>query len=423
MAFDIVIPRLGLTMETGRIVEWFKKDGEPVTAGELLFAIETDKAVQDIPAEVSGTVLRNPNQSTEPLPIGTIIGHILEPGEDPAHQTSIADPFSGAMPVSPTGVTISTPQAPSSKGRRLASPAARRRAKELGLDIRSLEGQDGAPITEAEIELASRTQTMPAVSQASSVPAAQSVGGLRGEDGAPGGNGVTSGEDQIVPLNRVRRVISERMVECARTVVPATVTTEADATELVALLEKLRVAFAANSTPALTFTALFVKLTGAALALHPTLNARLAHGGIILQKRIHIGIAVDTDDGLIVPVIRDVPSKTTQQIAVELNSLARAARARELGPDDLQGGTFTITNLGSFGIDAFTPIINLPQCAILGFGRILAKPVVRNDQILVRKMITLSLTHDHRLVDGAPAARFLETISEHIEQPSLWSER
>jgi pyruvate dehydrogenase E2 component (dihydrolipoamide acetyltransferase) len=188
----------------------------------------------------------------------------------------------------------------------------------------------------------------------------------------------------------------------------------------VALREKLRLALSAKGVLVPTFTALFVKLTAAALQEHPLLNARLTEKEIILQKNIHIAVAVDTEAGLLVPVIRNVQTKSSQQIAEELYSLARRARARELEPDDLQGGTFTISNLGAFGIDAFTPIINLPQCAILGFGRIIAKPVVLNDQILPRKVLTLNLTHDHRLVDGAPAARFLNTIRGFVEQPSLW---
>ena len=150
------------------------------------------------------------------------------------------------------------------------------------------------------------------------------------------------------------------------------------------------------------------------------LAAYLKEGEIIISTSINIAIAVATDAGLLVPVIRDVPTKSIQQIAEESHSLIERARARQLGPDDLQGGTFTITNLGMYGIDAFTPIINLPQCAILGVGRIISKPAVYDDEVVPRKMMTLSLTFDHRVVDGGPAVRFLNTIREYVDKPYLW---
>ena len=402
MAYEIVIPRLGLTMETGRIIEWYKQDGESVTIGEPLFAVETDKAALDVPAEANGIVYRNPNLGCDPLPIGTVVGRILTPGEELHPHTPTGKPTEDMAPMSPTTVADASQPKSFPKGQRLSSPAARRRAKELGIDLSSLEGPKDTPITAAQVEQVSRTQAPH--------PAA-----------APAGLHPIDEETEVIPLTQIRSVISRRMVECAHTVVPATLTTEADATELVAWREKLRLALSAKGVLVPTFTALFVKLTAAALQQHPLLNARLTEKEIILQKNIHIAVAVDTEAGLLVPVIRNVQAKSIQQIAEELYSLARRARARKLEPDNLQGGTFTVSNLGAFGIDAFTPIINLPQCAILGFGRIIAKPVVLNEQILPRKVVTLNLTHDHRLVDGAPAARFLNTIRGFVEQPSLWT--
>jgi pyruvate dehydrogenase E2 component (dihydrolipoamide acetyltransferase) len=225
---------------------------------------------------------------------------------------------------------------------------------------------------------------------------------------------------EVMPIPQIRRIIARRLIESVHTTAAVTLTTEADATELVALHDKFKASLTPRGMIAPTYNDLITKLTGAALKEHPMLNASWQDEKIIIHAGIHLGIAVDTEAGLIVPVIRDVPAKSLQQIATEAATLVEKARMRQLGPDDLQGGTFTITNLGMYGIDAFTPIINLPQCAILGVGRIIGKPAVHNDQIVPRKMMALSLTFDHRMVDGGPAARFLNTVREYVEQPYLW---
>ena len=233
-------------------------------------------------------------------------------------------------------------------------------------------------------------------------------------NGAP-----TTGTDD--PRHTYPAVIAGRMVESSLATAALTLTTEADATELVAMREKLKATLAPAGKSVPSYNDLLIKLTAVALGEHPLLNAYWAEDEIIVHDAIHIATAVDTDAGLLVPVIRDVPSKSLQQIAAEASTLAEKARAGQLMADDLQGGTFTITNLGTYGIDAFTPIINLPgQCAILGVGRIISKPAAWQEQIALRKMMALSLTFDHRVVDGGPAARFLNTVREYVEQPYLW---
>ena len=169
-----------------------------------------------------------------------------------------------------------------------------------------------------------------------------------------------------------------------------------------------------------TYTDLIVRLTGVALGMYPALNARLEGERLVISRDIHIGIAVDTEDGLLVPVVRDVQRKSLQQIAEETRPLVEGARARSLRPEQLRGGTFTVSNLGMYGIDAFAPIINLPECAILGVGRIVTKPAVVDGEIVPRDHMTLTLTFDHRVVDGGPAARFLNTVREFVEEPYLW---
>jgi pyruvate dehydrogenase E2 component (dihydrolipoamide acetyltransferase) len=210
------------------------------------------------------------------------------------------------------------------------------------------------------------------------------------------------------------------MAESARTAAAVTLTTEADATELVELRERQKAVLTPRGAAVPTYNDLFIKLVAAALGAHPRLNGYWQDDQLVLQAGIHIGMAVDAEAGLVVPVLRDVPSKGASQLAEESRALVEKARTGRLEPDEMQGGTFTVTNLGAYGVDAFTPIINLPQCAILGIGRIIKKPGVFEDRVVPRSMVALSLTFDHRAVDGGPAARFLDTVRQYAEQPYLW---
>jgi len=224
-------------------------------------------------------------------------------------------------------------------------------------------------------------------------------------------------------MTGARRLIATRLSESARTTVPVTLTTEADATRLVALRAEIAADLAGAALPVPTYTDLLARLTAVALTEHPQLNASLDGEAIVQHAAVHLGLAVDTERGLLVPVLRDAERKSLRQIAAESARLIAAARDGSIGPDDLRGSTFTITNLGMYEIDAFTPVINLPECAILGVGRIAARPVVVDEAagtFAVRKLVTLSLTFDHRLVDGAPAARFLQRVKHLIERPTLW---
>lgn len=224
-------------------------------------------------------------------------------------------------------------------------------------------------------------------------------------------------------MSGIRQLIASRLSESAHTIAPVTLTTEADATDLVRLREQIKADLAGAAEPVPSYNDLLAKLVAAALVEHPRLNSSLQDGQIVEHTSVNIGIAVDTERGLVVPVVRDVQSKSLQRLAVESASLIERARSGHLSPDDLHGGTFTITNLGMYDVDAFTPIVNLPECAILGVGRIVARPVVvdeASEKIAIRKMLALSLTFDHRLVDGAPAARFLQRVKRFIEHPTLW---
>jgi pyruvate dehydrogenase E2 component (dihydrolipoamide acetyltransferase) len=265
----------------------------------------------------------------------------------------------------------------------------RRLAEEAGLDLGQIApSRPGGRVTRADLRLAASQQ-----------PASHAEG---------------------VPLSSVRRLIGQRMSESAHTVAPVTLTTEADATDLVKVRELLKTELTKTGETIPSFTDLLVRICALALLEHPDLNASLDGESLVTHDAVHIGIAVDAPRGLLAPVIRDAHLKSVVTIAAESAPLIAAARAGTANADDLRGSTFTISNLGMFEIDEFTPIINLPEAAILGVGRIVAKPVVIDENaetIAVRKMMALSLTFDHRIVDGAPAARFLQRIKGMIESP------
>jgi pyruvate dehydrogenase E2 component (dihydrolipoamide acetyltransferase) len=229
--------------------------------------------------------------------------------------------------------------------------------------------------------------------------------------------------DVRTPIPRLRQVIAERMSASSQTTAPVTLTTEVDATELVKLRKGLKDASQSDPRPVPSYNDLLAKLVAEALVQHPQLNARIEGSEIVTSSVVNMGFAVDTERGLFVPVVRDVRAKSIRQIAAEGAALVQRVRDNALQADDMAGGTFTISNLGMYEIDAFTPIINLPQCAILGVGRIVPKQVVMDaeaEHVAIRHMMFLSLTFDHRLVDGAPAARFLQQVKRYIEQPYLW---
>lgn len=453
MAFEVTLPRLGWSMETGKLAAWLKQDGDPVQVGDLLFTVEGDKAVQEVEALESG-ILRIPPDSPPPgteLPVGARLAYIVQPGEPmpgAAAGNAVSRP-DGV--VAPGAVTAAAPNAPA--GRRLGrhgrpsvprkargtavSPRARRVAGELGVDWTALAGSGrSGRIVERDVRAAAAAETGGRVSPLARRMAADlgvDVAALTAEAGgrrvsradveaaATSRSGMAASlAGAATPLSAVRRLIAERMVHSAHTAAAVTLTTEADATELVRLREQLK-AEPQRRVP--SYTDLLVTLTARALQEHTALNARLVGDQIVQPSTIDIGIAVDSPRGLLVPVLRDVPGRTLREVAAASAALVEAARAGRSGADELQGGTFTVTNLGMYEIDAFTPIINLPECAILGAGRIVPKQVVVDvaaERLAIRHMMFLSLTFDHRLVDGAPAARFLQRVKQLVEKPYLW---
>jgi pyruvate dehydrogenase E2 component (dihydrolipoamide acetyltransferase) len=396
MANPIVIPRLGWNMEGGTFLGWLKPNGAAVRAGEPIFRLESEKATEDVECLDDGILrigVSGPKEGDR-LAVGTVIGHVenADAGErgPPAEKPASAIPVVGL--VSPTAAVKK--RAPTRNDKSPAiSPRARRVAAELGVDWTTLRGSGRTGrIREQDVRRA-----MPRSVAAGAVPGAA---------------------DKIVAINSVRRATALHLANSRQATVPVTLTTTAIVTNLLAARAACQVNPSAGPVPSLTD--LFVKLAAHALERHPLLAAQWADDRLVLASAINIGIGVDTDAGLLVPVIHNVPSLSVRQLAARSQELIHKARQGTLASSEMQGGVFTITNLGMFGIDAFTPVINHPQCAILGIGRVRRVPVFVDDKVVAQDEITLSLTFDHRIVDGAPAAKFLRTLTQAMENPGPW---
>ncbi|MFC2015489.1 dihydrolipoamide acetyltransferase family protein [Chloroflexota bacterium] len=430
---QVLVPPLGQTVDSVTLVAWHKVEGDTVNQGEMLFAIETDKAVLDIEAPASGVLRRVMAQPGDDVPVLSAIALIAAPGEVLVEDATA----SGPKPTDQTRSRVLFPgQAGEDGGKRdrghrvFISPRARWLADEHSVSLTNLKptGPEGA-IIERDVRSYLDAQVEPKISP---MPrrVAQDPGmewrilpgsGLSGrtmrkdEARTMDKGGLEDGDVlETVPLLGVQAAIAERMAQNSATTARVTLNTEADATALVELRRHL----AGDGIDA-SYNALLVRILGRALRDHPRLNASLVGDTIQVWRRIHIGLAVDSDRGLVVPVVRNVGRKGLTQLDGEIRSLAEKARAGQCSPEELVGGTFTLTNLGMFGIDSFTPLINLPECAVLGVGRIKTQPVFAGDQIVARQMMWLSLSFDHRLVDGAPAARFLQRVVRLIEDPYL----
>ena len=454
MAKEVILPQLGQTMEEGTIVEWFKQEGDSVKRGDILFSVESDKATLESESPARG-ILRKilvPAGTTVPVltPVAIITKTADEDIEGYVPQGAPAGVAEAEAPAAePAAAPVSgQPQAnPASAGRVFSSPRARMRARELGVDVSVISGTGpggrvvekdvlayvesqpkatpmarkvaadlgvdlatvtgtgvGGKITREDVEAAQRAEPAPpAPTPAAPVPAKL----------------LSAGVVSTVPLSGLRGIIADRMATSAHTTARVTLVTDVDATTLVEVRTNLKAKVTEEWGFAPGYNDLLAMMVARALREFPYMNARL-NGDVIEQlAQVNVGLAVDTERGLLVLVIRDADKLGLREFGTRFRDLVGRARVGKSLPDELAGGTFTITNLGMFEIDAFTPVINLPELAILGVGRIQPKPVVKEGQVVVRQMVTLSLTFDHRLVDGAPAARFLQRIKQLVESPYL----
>lgn len=454
MVTEVILPVLGETMNEGTIVEWVKKEGDPVERGDILFVIESDKATLEVEAPTKGFLRQILVPAGQTVPVLTVVALITTTADEDL-ATSV--PVSGseaqmAEVAEPTTIepVIFEPATLKPGTRIFASPRARKLAQEKGVDLALVTGTGpNGRIVEQDVldYLASRPKVTPVavkVAEAFDVDIATVSGtGVSGRivkadveaaaqaagvspPSAPAVEGLAV---ESVPLTGLRRIIAERMATSARTTARVTLITEADATAFVEVREQLKARVTEEWGFAPGYNDLLGLVVARALREFPYMNVRLSADGQTIERLpvVNLGMAVDTERGLLVPVIRSADQKGLRAFGTEFRALVERARAGKSLPDDLTGGTFTITNLGMYDIDAFTPIINPPETAILGVGRIQPKPVVRcpelveggGGEIVVRQMWTLSLAFDHRLVDGAPAARFLQRIKQLIENPYL----
>ncbi len=435
MATTVILPKLGQTMEEGTIVQWLKKEGDTIGRGDVLFQVESDKAVLEVEAKTRGVLRKILVDKGNKIPVLTPVAIIARLDEDISEALSAESrvPSVRARPSAATPTRArSVPPGPtleSGRGRILSSPRARRLAAEKGVSLSLIVGSGPkGRIVEKDVLFFIEAQPLATplarkVAAELGVPLTQVVAtGARvtaDDVRATAQVAVTppTAEVEIVPLSGVRAVIADRMVTSARTTAAVTLQSVVDATELVALRNKLKTALADELGFSVGYNDLLAVIVARCLAEFPYMNVRLEESGIRRLKEVNLGMAVDSDRGLLVPVIRNADRLTIKEFAVKFRELVARAREGKALHDDLTGGSFTITNLGMFGVDAFTPIIRLPECAILGVGRIRPEPAVVGGEVVVRQRMWLSLTFDHRLVDGGPAARFLQGITRYVEEP------
>lgn len=390
-------------MEEGTFMEWLKRDGDAIKEGEPIFTLESDKAAQEVESTDSGVLYIAPDapKPGDVVKVGQLLGYLLAEGETmPLAAAPIA---SASRPrveaAAPISNPIAEPRAKPTMGpiaqETTASPRARRAAREYHVDLAALRPTGmGGRIRERDV--------LAAVPLFHDTTASETTERMR-----------------EVPITALRRTIAERMMTSLRNTAPVTLTCRCDATNLVALRQQLKALGTEIIVP--SYNDIVVKLVATALRSHPMLAGRWDGDRILVPEAIHIGVAVDTIHGLLVPVIRDVSELSLFEVARQSRTLIEATRTRLLKSDDMQGGCFTLSNLGSFGIEAFTPIINYPETAVLGLGAIIREPAVLEDgQLGVREQMTLSLTFDHRIVDGASGARFLQTLRQAVENPAAW---
>jgi len=403
MVTKVVMPKLGLVMKEGLVVLWHKEEGESVEKGEDLLEIESDKVTTLIESPASGVVRRIIAQEEEIVPCGKTIALIADADEEiPGLDKIVADTRAVVM----TREQWEEKQAlkESSRGDEeekqplevKVSPAARRLAKEHAIDISLIQG------TGPEGRIV-REDVLRAVEEAT-------VEAGPASEGRPGEN---------VPFGKMRRSIADNMARSARSVARVVHIAEVDMTRAVSYREQSRETFRRDTGADLSFNVILIKATASAMKEYPVLNVSLEGDSIRKHADINIGLAVALDDGLITVSIKDADKKGLQDIARDSASLIEKARAGAFQVDDVTGSSITVSSLGAFDIDCFTPIINLPEAAIIGVGSMVKKPVVKNDEIVAAPVMKLSLSFDHRLVDGAPAARFLQILKRRLETMEL----
>jgi pyruvate dehydrogenase E2 component (dihydrolipoamide acetyltransferase) len=404
MAIEIQVPKLGLTMEEATLVTWKFAAGASVRKDDIVLVLETDKVTYEMPSPGDG-LLHPMVAPGSTILVGQVVGYLAADkaelasmaAEHPA--AAVAAPAKPAEP-GPEEAALGREGAPEgATGRVPASPLARAMAMAHGLELARITGSGpGGRVVKTDVLRALEAKETAKPAAAPAVPA---------------GGFLSPAEE--VPISGIRKVIFRNMHLSLATQAQLTLHTEASASALIDLRRRLN----ATGASQVSFNAIFVKVLAQALKQHPYMNASVDGEVIKVWRQVHVGVAVDLGHGLIVPKVRDADTKSIRAIALELDRLVEAAKANTLGPDDLTSGTFTLTNLGAWDIDEFTPIVNHPESGILGVGRMVKKPAVRDDQVVIEPFVSLSLSFDHRIIDGAAGAAFLKTVKDMIEDPLL----
>ena len=435
MATNVLLPQWGMQMEDGLLVKWLVKEGDTVETGQPLVEVETAKIESELETPVSGVVAHIMAPEGTTVDVGTIVAVIGEPGEAvPRPSTASPERFSRPS-LRPPSREAATGRGATAAGRAAqVTPVARNLARQHDIALDQVPGTGpGGRITEEDVRQAIETPPAAAVQV---VPRARKLAQDQDIDlGRVQGTGPTGRitvDDvertmalqapapvrEVISLRGLRKTIADRMMQSVQSMAQVTLTTEADVTNAMRLREELLSQWRTHRIRPLDLD-LIVKATAAALKDHPRLNATMVDNEIRLLMEINVGVAMAVPDGLMVPVVKQADEKDLLAIAQEIRTLAAKSRDGGLSVDDMTGATFTITSLASYDIDAFTPIINPPQVAILGVGRILEKPAVYEGKVAVRSMMFLSLAFDHRALDGVPAGEFLRTVKGNMEDPSF----
>ena len=405
MATDIVVPELGESVVEATVGTWFKKEGDPVSVGEPLVELETDKVNLEVSASTAGVLARIEQQEGVDVQIGDLLCVIDESAEAVATASEAGDAVQpeetpSTPPSEPEEPAVATDEATEHDDR--VTPVARRMAEESGVDLAGIEGTgSGGRITKQDVERSAtaKQQPMPEQQPAAPEPAPEAA-------------------EDIIPMSRRRRTIAKRLVEAQHTAAMLTTFNEIDMSTVISVRGSKKEAFEARHGVRLGFMSFFVKAAIGGLKDFPLLNAEIRDDNFVVKRHYDIGMAVGAEEGLVVPVLRAADQMSFADIEKTIRILAGKARDGSLAIEDLRGGTFTITNGGVFGSLLSTPILNPPQVGILGLHKIDERPIAINGEVVIRPMMYVALSYDHRIVDGSEAVRFLVRVKELIEDPA-----
>ena len=391
MPTNVLLPQWGMGMNEGQVVKWLKSEGDPVVKGDALVEIESAKVNSEVEAPADGVLGKILVAEGTDVPVGTRLGVLLSEGDDPSILDSI-EPYAVPAPVVARRAPAAAPAARGAGRRQVVTPRARRLASELGVDVESIQGTGpSGRVTEDDVR---RTAE---------------------EGPAPAAGGSLVPVREVIPITGLRGAIARRMTESSRTP-SVTLNTHVDVTAAVDLQRRLLSAWRRNRLRP-QYQDLILAATVKALTDTPIANAHLVGDELRILDEINLGVAVAVPDGLIVPVIRNASGKSVVELAQEIRELVRMARSQSLGIDQMTGGTFTVTNLGSYDVDQFNPLLNPPEIGILGVGRIEVRPMFVGGEVAARSIGHLCLTFDHRAWDGAPAAEFLRKVANNLRDP------